>query len=98
MRNLKKNIAFGDIAELIEKDDLSPDMQLIEEVIGLENTIMLMREIGGSRIYIPKPSSLPRLIEKCFAHFKGNKRLTAHSLGMSYSYLSRLVRIHKWHI
>lgn len=42
----------------IQPPVFSEDMQEISNVIGIEKTINLMREVGGRAYYIPKPDSM----------------------------------------
>lgn len=57
------------ILDNLETDDLSPDMQLISNMLGLETAKQIMKLLGGARLHVPMPSTykvkaLIRLLNK----------------------------------
>jgi hypothetical protein len=44
----------------LERDDLSDDMRLIADTLGLDAARTLIRELGGSRVYITSPQRIDR--------------------------------------
>jgi hypothetical protein len=96
MKRLNKNQLFDEVEHLLEYDDMTDDLQLLYDVLGRENTIKLIRELGGTQLYIPRIYSLSNMIEKTYCYFKGNRRRTAAALSMTIKHLGVLIRNNKW--
>jgi hypothetical protein len=79
-----------DIYKLIEEEDLTPDLQLMAAVIGIENVIKLIKELQGSSFYIPKITRLDNFIGK-YLNMNRNKpvKLIARELGVTEMFLKK---------
>lgn len=53
-----------DAYELMTLEDLTPDMQILEEMIGLDVLKEILRHYGGLTFYIPKITRFDSLIKK----------------------------------
>lgn len=61
----------------LEEKDLTPDLQLLSEVVGLPKLEELIKEYGGANFYIPKLSSLDSYVER---YIKENRHRTSKEL------------------
>lgn len=57
--------------------DLTADLIILADVIGIEKLEELMKEYGGGNFYIPKISSLDKFVER---YIKNNKSKTPKQL------------------
>lgn len=53
-----------DIFEKIEKSDLTEDLSLIADAMGLEVVRNLMRNLSGLYVYIPRISRLEKFVRR----------------------------------
>jgi hypothetical protein len=75
----------------IENEDLTPDLQLIAELIGLDNVRCLIDNLSGVNIYIPKISRLSNFIER---YVKSNKERSVKQLARELTVSEQLVKKH----
>lgn len=61
-----------DVYELIEKEDLTPDLKLIADVCGIIATQKLLKHLNGMSFYIPRLSRLKKFILR-YAEINNNK-------------------------
>jgi len=85
-----------DVLELLTYDDLSSDLKVIHDTLGMQAVKLLMRNLGGSELYICKPGSLYGLVEKVFKRNSGNLRRTAAEISLSKNHIARLARRFGW--
>ncbi len=73
-----------DIFDMIEMEELTPDMRLIAEVCGEKAVRDLLRHLGGTQFYIPKMSKFDAFVLR---YIKSNWdkpiKLIAVELGVS---------------
>ncbi|HAW08943.1 MAG: hypothetical protein ABFD61_07855 [Chloroherpetonaceae bacterium] len=82
-----------DIFEEIERDDLTPDLGLLADAIGIEPTRDLLRKMSGMYIYIPRVSRLePFILKYMKKHTQMHVKEMALILGVSSQYLLKLKR------
>ncbi len=85
--------AKEDIYKLIEECDLTPDLQLMAAVIGVENVIKLIKELQGSSFYIPKLTRLDNFIEKYLDKNRSKPvKLIARELGVTEMFLKKFAK------
>lgn len=53
-----------DALELLNKEELSSDMSMLADIIGMDNIRELIRQMSGLNLYIPKVSSLRTFVKK----------------------------------
>jgi hypothetical protein len=76
------------IYDMIEPQDLTPDMRLIAEVCGIDNARKILRDLGGTSVYIPKITRLHSFVDRYMADNSGKERKDiARELGVSETYL-----------
>ncbi len=82
-----------DAYDMMTLDDLTPDMQILEEMIGLDVLRSILRHYGGLTFYIPKITRFDSLIKKYIRQFpdKSRKQL-ARELNVSEQYLKKYRR------
>lgn len=82
-----------DIFEKIEREDLTEDLLLIADAMGIEVVRNLMRQLSGMYIYIPRISRLERFVRR---YMEGNEhkpfKEIALDLNVSSQYLWKLRR------
>lgn len=82
-----------DIFETIEPDDLSPDLRLICDAMGIVVVRDMMRNLGGLSIYVPKITRLDSFIDKYVLNNSSkNYKQLAVELGVSEQYLRNKYR------
>ena len=82
-----------DIYELIEEGDLTPDLQLMSQVIGIENVVKLLKELQGCNFYIPKVTRLDNFIEKYIAQNRSKPaKIIARELGVTEMFLKKFYK------
>jgi hypothetical protein len=78
---------------LIEYEDLTPDLQLLAEVIGMDTTRIILRELAGVYLYIPNISRLERFVLRYLtSNIEKPVKKTANELGVSAQFLWKLKR------
>lgn len=78
---------------LIEYEDLTPDLQLLADVVGMENTRVILRELAGVYLYIPNISRLERFVLRYLQdNIDKPVKKTANELGVSAQFLWKLKR------
>jgi DNA-binding CsgD family transcriptional regulator len=75
----------------IEIEDLTPDLRLIAELIGLENVRNLIDNLSGINIYIPKISRLGSFIAR---YVKSNKSKSIKQIARELTVSEQLVKKH----
>ncbi len=79
-----------DVYDLIEEDDLTPDLQLMAAVIGIENVVKLIKELQGGSYYIPKLTRLDNFILKYIElNRKKPLKIVARELGVTEAFLRK---------
>lgn len=82
-----------DIFEEIEREDLTPDLLLLADAIGIEPTRDLLRKLSGMYIYIPRVSRLEQFILKFIKnHSQMHVKEMALQLQVSSQYIMKLKR------
>lgn len=85
------------IYEKIEQDDLTPDLEMISNICGIDTVRTLLREFGGLNFYIPKLTRLENFIQK---YMNQNKDKTlkqiATDLKVSEQFLKNKIRERKF--
>lgn len=78
---------------LIEYEDLTPDLQLLADVVGMDNTRVILRELAGVYLYIPNISRLERFVLRYLQdNIDKPVKKTANELGVSAQFLWKLKR------
>ena len=57
------------VFDLITENDMTPDLRLLNEVLGMEAVRTLLVKLNGINFYIPKISHLDSLVIKYIAKF-----------------------------
>jgi hypothetical protein len=82
-----------DVYELIEEEDLTPDLQLMAAVIGFENVVKLIKELQGSSFYIPKLTRLDNFIVKYIEKNRQKPlKIVARELGVTEVFLKKFYK------
>jgi hypothetical protein len=82
-----------DVFQLISREDLTVDLQLIFDICGMDIVVQLIKNLSGLSIYIPKISHLDTLVEKYIkSHPQKNYKEIAKDLNVSEPYLKNLVK------
>jgi len=85
-----------DIYDMIELDELTPDMRLIAQVCGEKAMRDILRHLGGTQFYIPKMSKFDTFVLR---YIKTNKdkpiKLIAVDLGVSEQYIRNKIAENK---
>jgi hypothetical protein len=85
-----------DIFEQIEHADLTEDLTLIADAMGIEVVRNLMRQLSGMYIYIPRVSRLERFVRRYMeANSQKPFKEIALDLNVSSQYLWKLRRSDK---
>lgn len=81
-----------DVYDLIEKEDLTPDLRLIADVCGIIATQKLLKYLNGMCFYIPKLSKLRKFILR-YVESNGNKttKEIAKELGVTEKFIVNLL-------
>ena len=72
--------------ELVELDDLTPDLECLAETIGIEKMRLVLRHLQGMSFYIPRLARLDTFVERYWRNNRDRKQI-ARDLGVSESYL-----------
>lgn len=85
-----------DIFEKIEASDLTEDLELIANVVGIDVIRNFLRHFQGAYIYIPKVSRLERFVIR-YTNENPDKTIKelAIEMGVSAQYLWKLRRLGK---
>ena len=82
-----------DIFELLTQEDLTSDLQLLQDFCGIDTIRVLLRNFAGLSFYIPKISRLDSLVLKYVKrHSEKTFKQIAKELNVSEQYLKALVR------
>jgi hypothetical protein len=83
------------LTDLITDKNLSPDMQLVADVCGIEVVRTLMAKLPGLRIYIPHPSRVTSIVRQ-YIHQRSRDGAgpveIAAELGLSVRYVRDCLR------
>ncbi len=83
---------MNDIFSIIKEEDLTPDLQMLSEICGLEVVKDILRNFGGLNFYIPKLSRLDTFIER---YIRDNKNKTLKQLAKELNLSERYLRLLK---
>jgi hypothetical protein len=79
--------------QILERDDLSPDMQMIYDLVGIDIVKILLENYSGLSFYVPKITRFDTMIMR---YIKQNREKTlkqvAMELSVSEQYLKNLVK------
>jgi hypothetical protein len=82
-----------DAFDILEIEDLTPDLKLIADTCGLEPTKSLLRTLSGMYLYIPKISRLEPLIQRYIKIFPDkNYKVLASELNVSEVFLKKVAQ------
>lgn len=73
--------------------NLTRDMQLLNEIIGIDNTMKVISNLSGISIYIPKPDH--SVIRYFHERIGGDPKRTAQQLGVSERTVYRAIQEQK---
>ncbi|MFP4544549.1 MAG: hypothetical protein ACLFQU_09960 [Candidatus Kapaibacterium sp.] len=80
------------IYDSISRDELTPDLQLIADICGLDTVRQLLKEYPGMNFYIPKVTRLDSFVSRIVRENKDSSiKHLALKLGVSEQYL-RILR------
>jgi hypothetical protein len=84
---------MNNVIEMVTIDDLTPDLQMLAQVCGIDTVKQMLLCFSGINFYVPKISRLESLIEK---YMKLNNEKTfnemARDLNVSAQYLKNLYK------
>lgn len=72
---------------------LTKDMQLLHEILGIDNTMKVIANLGGISIYIPKPDH--EVIRYYHEKIGSDPKKTAQFLGVSERTVYRAIQVQK---
>tara|TARA_B100000614_G_C14216249_1_gene356187 strand:- start:11 stop:286 length:276 start_codon:yes stop_codon:yes gene_type:complete len=79
--------------QILEREDLSPDMQMIYDLVGIDIVKKLLENYSGLSFYVPKITRFDTMIMR---YIKLNKEKTLKQVAMELSvteqYLKNLVK------
>lgn len=82
-----------DVYELLTQEDLTSDLQLLQDICGIDTIKDLLRNFGGLSFYIPKITRLDSLVLKYIkGHSDKSIKQLAKELNVSEQYLKALIR------
>ena len=82
-----------DVFELLTQDDLTSDLQLLQDFCGIDTIKVLLRNFGGLNFYIPKITRLESLVIKYVkGHSDKSYKQIAKELNVSEQYLKMLIK------
>ena len=76
-------------SEMIEEDDLSPEMREIADVLGMEAALELCEIFGGTRVWVQSPASLRKAQAHAMIERGRSPREAARASGLSAAQLER---------
>lgn len=84
------------IYDMLVFEDLTSDLEMIEEACGLETVKKMLKDLSGMSIYIPKITRMETLVLK---YIKKNSEKSykqiARELGVTDAYIKNLLRRRK---
>jgi Mor family transcriptional regulator len=82
-----------DVYELLTEEDLTSDLQLLQDICGIDTIKSLLRNFGGLSFYIPKITRLDSLVLKYIkTHSDRTYKQMAKELNVSEQYLKLLIK------
>jgi hypothetical protein len=82
-----------DVYELLTEEDLTSDLQLLQDICGIDTIRSLLRNFGGLSFYIPKITRLDSLVLKYVkAHSDETYKKIAKELNVSEQFLKLLIK------
>jgi len=88
MKHLNKSIY-----EQIRRDELTNDLDMIAEVIGIDNVYKLLGELQGISFYIPKITRLDKFIARYMSENKDkSSKQIAKELRVSEIFINNFIR------
>lgn len=82
--------------EILSEEDLTPDMRMVADICGLETVKILLINLGGIDIYIPKISKLDNFIRKYIeANFTKTFKEIACELKVSVQFIKKIAEIRR---
>ena len=82
-----------DVLDQINEEDLTPDLQMLASVTGIEPIRQLLRNFAGMSFYVPKVSRFDTFIIKYIKKSPDKSlKILALELGVSEQYLKTLKR------
>ena len=82
---------MNEVYNLITREDLTVDLQLICDICGMEVVIKLIENLGGLSIYVPKISHLDTLVHKYLKKYpQKNYKEIARELSVSEPFLKNV--------
>lgn len=76
----------------VKMEDLPESCQQLAQVIGVEETALLMQECGGTYLYIPKSDSLMRLTRDRAILKKYNQGVPVRTIALQHALTESRVR------
>ena len=100
MSNLSSSASLNEIVNQIRENELTPDLQMIAETIGMDAVRELLKKLGGLNFYIPRLARLESFIERYMKQEPGKSiKQLAIELRVSEQFLKtierRFIRIRK---
>ncbi|MBI5324238.1 MAG: hypothetical protein HZB41_02985 [Ignavibacteriae bacterium] len=84
---------MNDVYELLTEEDLTSDLQLLQDICGIETLKVILRNFGGLSFYIPKITRLESLVLKYVrTHSDKTYKQIAKDLNVSEQYLKILIK------
>lgn len=82
-----------DVFDCVEAEDLTPDLEMVANVCGIEFVRNLLRNLSGLSFYVPKLSRLESFIGKYMRNNKEkNLKQVAKELLVSEQFLKKLIK------
>ncbi|MGE5478997.1 MAG: hypothetical protein ACM3U1_01060 [Chloroflexota bacterium] len=82
-----------DVYAMLQFEELTPDMQMLAEVCGMDVMRKILREFGGIFLYVPKVTSFKKFLKRMIAERESMPRCKLASLlGVSSMTLRKLAR------
>ena len=93
MSNLSNSINMNDVIEQIRENELTPDLQMIAEICGMDSVRQLIKNMSGLNFYIPKLSRFESFIERYMKQEPGKSiKQLAKELRVSEQFLKTIER------
>ena len=87
------SVPMKDVYELLTQEDLTSDLQLLQDFCGIDTIKVLLRNFGGLSFYIPKITRLESLVLKYVKeHSDKTYKQMAKELNVSEQYLKTLIK------
>ena len=82
---------MANVYEQIRREELTPDLQLLAEICGMDSLRKILESLNGLSFYIPKMTRFERFIIRYLSENPDEKmKETAKKLGVSEQYLNNL--------